>query len=314
MNLVTTIALFLCLLTLQGMTESPAYEEIKTLSLKKEFGTTQDWHVTAYQPKGTDADTGDISAKLCFWILEESKSKNCTEITSASDNNKMVYHYQTVEELSVIPTPRLVKFVASYSGGGSGILRQISFWGYSKGSDSFDYPAGLITLTGQGEYKLFSSGVLKDSLVTADADWEDGEGHFAPHHFYVEVYNYATGTDYRKILSYLTPVKYPSFDDTDEIDVISKEVPRIKNLLGTVKWREKNKNFTKNSNFILTCHIGYGSPQFPLAGDVAQHIGSLCHQYDTLAKCETAKEKLHRYERSVVAGATWIIEADCEPD
>ena len=70
----------------------------------------------------------------------------------------------------------------------------------------------------------------------------------------------------------------------------------------------------KPTSFTLACHIAYGSPPPTLVAYVERQIGSVCHQYNTLAKCEEANKKLHPYERSVVGEATWIIETDCKSD
>lgn len=217
--------LFFLLIGFPAHAEAAAYREIKTLPLKQAFDTANDWHVTAFQPEGEEAATGDVSAKLCFWSEPANKQEYCTSITSALPNGGMTYHYQTVKTLTVIPTPHLVEFVAEFSGGGSGTLRQISFWRYEKATDSFSQ-AGLVTLTEQGEYKL-----VDRVLITADARWGEGESHFSPHRFDITVYRYAPGSGYAKAFSYLTDKKYPSLDDTDTIDVISYELPEIKKRL-----------------------------------------------------------------------------------
>lgn len=210
--------------------ESDQYKEIKTLPLRQEFGTAKDWRVTAWQAKGDEAATGSVPAKVCFWKPEDNKNGQCTQITSALPNSETAYQYQTVKELSVAPMPHLVKLVTEFSGGGSGSLNQVSFWRYDKSSDSFEN-AGLVTLTEQGEYKLFNQGALKGLLITADADWQPGETHFSPHRFYIQIYKFVPEAGYVKTLGYLTHSKYPSLDDTDKIDVITHEVPKIGRLL-----------------------------------------------------------------------------------
>ncbi len=219
------------------------YAEVKTLSLKGIFKTKSDWHVTAFQPEGERYKDdyirfGDIPAKICFWRVKAKKVENCTRIISAYKNQDLIYQYQTVKELSVETSPIskdiLIKFVAEYSGGGSGLLYQISFWKYDKVLDSFEVE-GLITLTEQGEHKWVDwEGGIKEMFITADANWKTDETHFSPHHFDVDVYQYDRVHGLTKILTYLTPQKYPSFDNVDKIDVITHEVPRIKKLLESI--------------------------------------------------------------------------------
>lgn len=218
-----TAAFFIAsgLFSFSAIAEEVSYTEIKTLPLHQEFKTTKNWQLTAYQPSGDDSEPGDISAKLCFWESPDKKEKNCTDITSSS--GKTQYHYQTVKELSITPVPHLVKLVAEFSGGGSGALTQLLFWRYDKNTDSFE-KAGSVTLTEQGEYKLIDNKML----ITADAHWREGETHFSPHQFTITGYNYARSAGYEKSFSYLTANTYPSFDDTNKIDVIDHEMPEIK--------------------------------------------------------------------------------------
>jgi len=231
MRIISALILLTCLCSAPAFAETSSFKEIKTLPLKQAFDTAKDWYVTAFQPEGSisedeDARTGDVSAKLCFWSEPDRKQEHCTSITSGLPNGGMTYHYQTVKELAVIPTPHIVEFIAEFYGNGSGSLRQISFWRYEKTTDSFSQ-AGLVTLTEQGEYKL-----LDQMLITADERWGEGESHFSPHQFDVTAYRYTPASGYAKAFSYLTARKYPSLDDVDTIDVISHELPEIKKRLG----------------------------------------------------------------------------------
>lgn len=225
----TLLFLLFLIIGFPAHAESAAYREIKTLPLRQTFDTAKDWRVTAFQPEGKEAATGDVSAKLCFWSEPGKKQEHCTSITSNLPNGEMTYHYQAVKELTVIPTPHLVEFIAEFSGSGSGTLRQISFWRYEKATDSFSQ-AGLVTLTEQGEYKL-----VDRTLITADARWGEGKSHFSSHRFDITVYQFAPDSGYAKAFSYLTTGKYPSMDDTGTIDVISHELPEIKKRLADAK-------------------------------------------------------------------------------
>jgi len=234
------LPLFTLLIALSGYAcaADTSWKEVKTLSLKSEFNTTSDWHVTAWQPNGKNSETGNIAAKLCFWDSLANQQKNCTSITSMLPNDGMMYYYQTFNGLELIhpdaTSPPLLKFSASFSGGGSGSLGQISFWKYDRQINRFE-PSSHITLTEQGEYHLFNKGDLAGMLTTANAVWQAGETHFSSHHFYIEVYRFDSNNGYVKQLGYLTPSSYPSFDEAEKIDVISHEIPRIEKLLVTIK-------------------------------------------------------------------------------
>jgi hypothetical protein len=212
---------------------------VKTLDLQNDFGTASDWHVTAWQSASQDFATGDMPARLCFWISRAEQEKNCTAITSALPDDTLVYPYQSVRELEVArpdrarPSAALLKFDARYSGGGSGWLDQISFWKYDRRTDGFE-PALRVTLTEQGEYRLFDQGKLAGTLVTAEAVWQGDETHFAPHRFYIEVYRYDAKAGYVKMLGYLTALKYPGLDDVEKIDVIRHEIPGIVELMSFI--------------------------------------------------------------------------------
>lgn len=235
MKIARAFIFFCCLFNLPAFAEAVSYKEVKSLSLIQEFATKKDWHVAAYQPEGAlspddDPRFGDVPAKLCFRHDNNEMNMRCTLITSVSPNSKLIYHYQTVSELSIVAKPHLIKFVAEYSGGASGKLVQISFWRYDQGLDTFE-PDGLISLTEQGEYRLFDTDGRQDFLVTADAQWRADETHFSPHQFYIQIYQYQSPGGYAKLLGYITPSKYPSLDDADKIDVISHELAEIRKRL-----------------------------------------------------------------------------------
>lgn len=219
--------LALCGFGLYLMIQGAEYRLVAMIPLKQEFGTSKDWRVSAYQTTKDEA-VSDIPSRLCFEA--EQQKPNCIHIVSALPNGGVQYAYQAVKELSVNHEPHLLKYVAEFSGGGSGVLNQVSFWRYVKEVDSFQR-AGLITLTEQGEYKTINEPALGKLLVTADARWSEGESHFSSHHFDVTVYRYDASSGYTKQFSYLTKVKYPSFDNIDKIDVISHELATIQKKL-----------------------------------------------------------------------------------
>ena len=96
--------------------------------------------------------------------------------------------------------------------------------------DRFDL-ANSVSLTEQSEYKLLNQGKLNGLLVTAEYDWGEGETHFAPHRFWIDVFRFNQTTHrYKRIAHYLTAKKYSSLDD-NSIDVIAPEEKNILKLI-----------------------------------------------------------------------------------
>ncbi len=251
---IVRVILLLLLISFPAFAESPHYEKVKTLSLKEEFSTISDWYVTVWQAEGGVSDDddprmGDLPAKICFWNSQNDTKQQCTEITSSSETDEKFYKYQTIKELSVIKPiankhTKLLKFVTEFSAGTPNGLDQLSFWQYDKDYDDFRQ-TGEITISEQGEYKLFDKGKLAGLLITASARWQVGvEAIFSPHKFYVNIYQYNDSINgYINILGYLTPKKYPSFDDVDKIDVISNEIGRIIKLCAFLSICEQSRLF-----------------------------------------------------------------------
>ncbi len=73
-------------------------------------------------------------------------------------------------------------------------------------------------------------------LLTADFVWGEGETHFAPHFYNVEVYRYNERTDrYEKALTYTTSQKYNGLDSTEKIHVLGAEKKEILRRLKAAK-------------------------------------------------------------------------------
>lgn len=213
-----------------GGTAQAVPQEVHTLALKLAFATSGNWHITAYQqpPEENDDGIGDKPARFCFWKEENKNQPDCTNLIKQYDNPKMILPFQTIKNLAVIhPLPDkktpLLELVAKYESGVSGELSEILFFRYDKARDSFQ-KAGQITLTEQGEWQILTQAELQGWLITADAIWDEGETHFSPHHFTITMYRYTPEKGYSKQQSYTTAPKYPSFDDTDKIEVISHEM------------------------------------------------------------------------------------------
>ncbi len=186
------------------------YVEAKTIVLGQAFRTKRDWHVTAYKPQGDDAETGDLPVKICFWFELSRKDEDCTSIGGKE------YPHQNLTEFSIVPLvkssqPLLGVLVETFfSGGGSGIARTTSISTYDKNSDEF-FTTASIDLNEISEYKMISSGSLSGSILTASGLWQQDEGHFSAHRFWIQVYRYSEYYGrYEKLIGYLTLKKYPS--------------------------------------------------------------------------------------------------------
>jgi hypothetical protein len=211
----------------QGSTDDLLkYIEAKTISLKHEFQTRRDWHVTAYIPQGDNAETGDLPIKICFWFAP-TRDQACTTIGSKE------YPHQNLRELSVVSllqsSPPLLGVLVDtfFSGGGSGIAREVSILTYDRESDVFSDVASM-KLNEISDFRIFSGGILGGSIVTASGLWQQNEGHFGDHRFWVQVCKYSNYYGrYEKLIGYLTVGKYPS----EEIRVIEKETGIISELI-----------------------------------------------------------------------------------
>jgi hypothetical protein len=199
---------------------APAYAHTSYQnSLQHAFNTKRPWYVSAIAPTGSHAEFGDIAVRTCFWSNVSNKTCEKQEI----HRNGMHYPMQTLLDLSVAPTPHLLKLSTQYSSGAGGLVTQVRFWRYDTPADRF-VPAGSIDFSEQGEYQMTKDGLL----ITADAKVRAGETHFSPHHFIIKVYRYESSNGFVNALSYTTQNRYPSLDDTDRIDVISHELSEIR--------------------------------------------------------------------------------------
>lgn len=215
-------------------TSKLTYVEAKTIALKPIFGTQRDWHVTAYKPEGADADTGNLAVKICFWFDPLTKDAECTPIGSSE------LPHQNLRELSVVslsksPQVQGVVVDSYFSGGGSGIAREVSISTYDKADDIFSEVASL-KLNEIGEYQIVDSGRLAGSIVTASGVWQHDEGHFGDHRFWVELLQYSQYYGrYERLLGYMTSVKYSG----EELGVIGKEMATISKMPAQV-YGDKN--------------------------------------------------------------------------
>ncbi len=142
MRVVAATAVWLCASVSGAGAQRADLAVVKTLSLKAMFATKGDWYVTAYEPPGDAARTGDVPARVCFWEAPRDTGKFCTTFRSASVNsNEKPQVFQTIDDLSIAhltggPRPVLaVHLNARMSYGGSGALEQTDLWTYDPASD-----------------------------------------------------------------------------------------------------------------------------------------------------------------------------------
>lgn len=220
--------------------QSAGFEAVKTLPLQEPFATKSAWSVTAYQPAGGPARTGDTPARICFWKPPSDDGKDCTSLTSVGriTENQPSYDtlvYQSVTNVSVVPLthapkPQMaVKLEAAMSYGGSGSATQISLWTYDPALDQFHSILAL-AVPNLGEVRLFDDGPLAGDIVTAEYIWGANETHYEPHRYWIELkrFNPASGY-YDNVLSYLTSGKYNG--EGKDIGVVRHELPQIQLLL-----------------------------------------------------------------------------------
>ena len=216
--------------------DGDGYQEGKTLSLQRAFGTVSEWRLTTYAAPNAEYSTKP--ARFCFWRDPAHRHEQCYVAYETLSNN-VAYPFQTFKEVSVVPLmengqiERGVLIVANHSGTQDGLL-SLSVWVYRQGEDRFSIATPpLLVLTWQSDYRVLSKTgqVLKGLLVTANRFWNAGDGErlFAPHRFMVRIYAYdIEHRFYRPLAEYLTARKYKSLDDVEAIDVI---VPEMKEIL-----------------------------------------------------------------------------------
>lgn len=203
------------------------YVEAKTIALKQIFQTKRDWHVTAYKPVGDDAETGDVPVKICFWFDHSKRDKDCRTVGDAQ------YPHQNLTDISVVsliqsnPPFLGIKVDSFFTGGGSGIARDVAISTYDREDDNFSNVATL-KLNEISEYRIIDSGLLRGSIITATGIWQKDEGHFGNHKYWIQVYKYGNYyASYEKFIGYLTLKKYSA----EQADVIRQEIGSISRIL-----------------------------------------------------------------------------------
>lgn len=216
------------------------YREAKRISISETFGTNERWYAVAYEAYSTkfqDAGDNKWPAKLCFVQENGKMEQKCFEATRTGTN---ILPYQWVKGLLVVPIftnkyPREgVLFTAIVSGGGSGWGRLLTLWTFRQETKRFENVLPKITISNQGEYKIFHGpdDALDGKLVTADIVVGKDEFKWSPHYYRITIYQYdQADKKFRRISEYVTKTKYYS----EEINVIGPELENIREIVANKK-------------------------------------------------------------------------------
>jgi hypothetical protein len=126
------------------------------------------------------------------------------------------------------PKRKALLFTADASAGGSGVLTVLAVLELRNGRWLNLLPD--VTITNQGEFKLWQeSSVSAEALfATVDAVLGEGESHFSPHRFSISAYAFNSSTGHYDLRDrFVTEKKYPSLDDIDKIDVLNHEKAEV---------------------------------------------------------------------------------------
>ncbi len=221
---------------------SNEYLEVKTLALAREFNTTSDWYVTAYQlkeGKGLYFTEGKVAAKICFWKDGTKKDESCFTAEQG------LHKYHEVKELSIVSLQESrdpkkgVLFVAKHYGISITKEFHISIWVHNHKEDRFINVLPMVSLTDQAEYKLVPvlDNGIEGILITADGIWIGGEEpRYGPHRFEITIYKYSREKgSFVLVERFTTKKKYKSFNDAETIDVIRHELNSIRKYFGKIR-------------------------------------------------------------------------------
>jgi hypothetical protein len=245
MKLLKALGALIALGTAFGcLADAPSDVLVKDIQLQSFFHTRQPWEVKIYQPTGEDADTGNNPARACF--VGPNHAPDCIPLLGSDpmpEAGPASYPLQTLAraELKMLPTspsspkrPALV-IEATFSGGGSGILRTMFVWtdlGPSQKNDVFTL-SFRSTIGNAGQQEFVSSGLLAGYFVMVDqTSMGDEANEETPKHYVMNVYAPAT-LGYTQVLSILSKDRYPSNHTgdglPDALQVLTPEIARALN-------------------------------------------------------------------------------------
>ncbi|MGB6064551.1 MAG: hypothetical protein WBG50_07060 [Desulfomonilaceae bacterium] len=216
---------------------TPEYREAKKIDIPKTLGISRNWRAIAYEAKTKDRlESTDWPAKLCFCSEDGKVKQDCFQAIAVRKD--ATWNCQFVRELSLTPIfekkypQEGVLFVPMFSGGGSGTLNLITLWVFSEQMKKFVNILPVITITNLGQYKILHDrqDQLDGTLVIADFIWKEGETHFDPHQYEINIYKYNQEHRlFEMVGSFVTKDTYPEVEG--EYDIVSHEIENIENLV-----------------------------------------------------------------------------------
>ncbi len=196
------------------------YREEPPFDLKAGFGATGDWKavVTAVvEPKRDfDPNSGPSVSRICF--VRTNPAKNQCEYLGDLFHSDLTF--QKFSSLGVVPLRSgpaainglVMKATALYL---TGQEQETGIWVYDVQQDEFHPVSAHVS----EETRIFSSGPLNGTLVTASWHRDQGETRWSDHRRDITVYKYSgdgEAAGYEKVLEYTTVKKYGA-EDTDTI-------------------------------------------------------------------------------------------------
>jgi hypothetical protein len=270
-NLTLSLMPLILLLLLPGFLGAftITYEESKTVPLYEALKTNEKWHATTYDIKDADKvhefcgvhneeckdSTGEVpTMRLCFWHDPSKKERYCYRIDNPIAGGKPTkeagsYVYDHAGQFSVVrlcdtcPNRYGLELQAVHTGSRLPETKSmLSIWVYDPKDGKFVNIIPRAWISEQGTYKIIPS--LRDGIegivlvCEAIPDWLNGfVSRYAPHRFYIHIYQMDKDGRYRRIGLYKTKKRYPSYDDADEIKVIEPELANIKRFIMKIKGR-----------------------------------------------------------------------------
>ena len=172
---------------------------------------------------------GDVPAQVCFSTTGTSGG-SCTVLERVGSGATLPYQTAEVKIVTSNEGNSVVVVEATFSGGGSGLAREVSLWVYDAPGDSFQR-AFRFELSELGSYQVVTSGPLTGYIMASDGIWLIGdEGHFDEHHFTIRLLGRPWNGSYREVLPYVATRKYDS--ETADASVLNAEAPTIGRPLG----------------------------------------------------------------------------------
>jgi hypothetical protein len=207
------------------------YREEPPFDLKVGFETAGDWKavVTAVlEPKRDfDSDEGPSRSKICF-VRTNPTENECVWFGDLFHSNLT---FQEFSSLSVVPLrsgPVAINGLVMKAEGlyPTGQLHETAIWIYDAQRDDFH----LVSAQESQEVRIFSSGPLNGTFVTATWHRDEAETRWSDHRRDIAVYKFSGNGDaasYRKVLEYTSAKRYGA----EDTETVSAEVA---NILGRV--------------------------------------------------------------------------------